>query len=387
MTRIYLDHNATGPLRPAARDAMLAALDLVGNPSSVHAHGRASRGVVEAARAQVAGLVGVQSRQVVFTSGGTEAAGLALTPHMSAGGLRPTRLFVSAGEHPCVLTGGRFAPDAIEILPLRRDGVFDLDALRARLAALPAGEIPMLALQAANNETGVLQPVAEAAALVRARGGVTICDAVQAAGRIPVSFQALGADALILSAHKFGGPKGVGALVIDASQLHIEEALVRGGGQERGLRGGTENVAGIAGFGAAAKEAAAAAAEAVRISALRDGMERVLRARFADMTFFGDEAARLPNTSAFAFPGLSAETLLISLDLAGVSLSSGSACSSGKVRPSHVLSAMGVSPDLAKGALRVSMGWTTTQADAEGLCGALEKAVSSMRTRRDRPAA
>ena len=385
--RVYLDHNANAPLRPAAREAMLAALDVAGNPSSVHADGRAARAIIEQARVQVARLVAADPRHIVFTSGGTEAAGLALTPALTLNGRRPTRLLIGAGEHPCVLAGHRFAPGQTEIIPLRPDGVIDLDVLRRRLLAL-GQDVPMLALQAANNEAGVLQPVVEAAALVHEHGGVVVCDAVQAAGRIPLSVKALSADALILSAHKMGGPKGVGALVIDPTKLHIEQAMVRGGGQERGLRGGTENVAGIAGFGAAAHEAAGQVeAEAGRISGLRDAMEARLLATLSGLVIFGQGAPRLPNTSSFAVPGLSAETLLIALDLAGVSVSSGSACSSGKVRPSHVLLAMGVEADLAKGALRVSMGWSTTAADVEVLCGALEKAVSSIRTRRDRPAA
>ena len=386
MSRIYLDHNATGPLRPEARTAILAALDVAGNASSVHADGRAARGIVERAREQVAALVGAEPRQVVFTSGGTEAACLALTPSMTVGGKPIGRLLMSAGEHPCVLSGHRFGPDAVAV-PLLANGVVDLEALTGLLAAAGAAP-PVLALQAANNETGVLQPVREAADLVHARGGVLICDAVQAAGRTPVSFQELGGDALILSAHKFGGPKGVGALVIDHRRLHIGETLVRGGGQERGMRGGTENVAAIAGFGAASEAAGRdVPQEAVRLAALRDAMETRLRAAVPGLVVFGEGAPRLPNTSAFAAPGTSAETMLIALDLAGVSLSSGSACSSGKVRTSHVLTAMDVAPDLAKGALRVSLGWTSAEKDTEGLCHAYEKAVSSMRARRDRPAA
>ncbi len=386
-TRIYLDHNATAPLRTAARDAMVRALDVTGNPSSIHADGRATRGIIEEARVKVADLVGAEARHVVFASGGTEAACLALTPHLRASGKPVGRLLVSGGEHPCVLTGHRFPADRVDVIGLTPDGVVDLGALRAALER-NTDHPPVLALQAANNETGVLQPVAEAAALMREAGGITICDAVQAAGRIPLNIHELGADALLLSAHKFGGPKGVGALVIDTGRLHIDETLVRGGGQERGLRGGTENVAGIAGFGAAAGEALASlSAEPTRLLGLRDLFENRLRELFGDCVIFGAGVPRLPNTTAFALPGVGAETLLIALDLAGVSASSGSACSSGKVRPSHVLTAMGVDPELAKGVIRISTGWNTTQNDVEGLCGALEKAVSNIRKRRDRTAA
>ncbi len=384
-SRIYLDHNATAPLRPSARDAMLAALDIVGNPSSIHADGRAARGIVEAARAQVAALVGASPRHVFFTSGGTEAACLALTPSMMVERRPVERLLIAAGEHACVLAGHRFPAGRAGMVGLTPDGVLDLASLRA---ALGGPGVPVLALQAANNETGVLQPVAEAAALVHEAGGALICDAVQALGRISCKIGDLGADALLLSGHKFGGPKGVGALVINPDRHHIGESLVRGGGQERGWRGGTENVACIAGFGAAAVEAAGQMeAESERQRALRDGFEARLRSLFPEVTLFGEGAPRLPNTTAFGLADVKAETLLIALDLAGVSVSSGSACSSGKVKASHVLTAMGVAPELAAGAIRVSLGWNSTEGDIEGLCGALEKAVSNIRKRRDRSAA
>ena len=259
ISRVYLDYNATAPLRPEARAATLEALDVLGNPSSIHAEGRRARAIVEEARRAVAALAGVEPRGVVFVSGGTEAANLALTPAIQAPERKAplTRLIMSAGEHPCVLRGHRFAPEATAIAPLQADGRLDLDAL-AELLARGEGA-PMLALQGANNETGVLQPVAEAAALVHAAGGIVVCDGVQLPGRIDLAAATSGADFVFLSAHKFGGPKGAGALIAMRPDLSIEAPLLRGGGQERGARAGTENVAAIAGFGAAARLAAAEA--------------------------------------------------------------------------------------------------------------------------------
>jgi cysteine desulfurase len=373
--RAYLDYNATAPLRPEARAAMAAAFDLVGNPSSVHAEGRAARATVEDARRAVAELAGVAARGIIFTSGGTEAANLALAPAVTA-----VRLIASAGEHPCVLSGHRFTPEAVTLLPLRADGRIDLAALAA---ALDSGGPAMLALQGANNETGVAQPVAEAAALVHARGGIVVCDAVQLAGRTPLDARALGADFLILSAHKFGGPKGVGALIPTSSELRPGSSLLRGGGQERGVRAGTENVGGIAGFGAAARAARTGAeGEAVRLAALRDRLEARIFAAAPDAVVFGAGAPRLPNTTCFAVPAIPAATLLMRLDLAGVAASSGSACSSGKVARSHVLTAMGISPELAVGAIRLSLGWASGEADIEVFSEAFAPAVASLRRRR-----
>ncbi|MGA2492146.1 MAG: aminotransferase class V-fold PLP-dependent enzyme [Roseiarcus sp.] len=383
ISRVYLDYNATAPLRPEARAAMLAALDVLGNPSSIHAEGRRARAIVEEARRAVAALAGVEPRGVVFVSGGTEAANLALTPAISAPGRKTplTRLIMSAGEHPCVLRGHRFAPEATAIAPLQPDGRLDLDAL-GELLARDEGA-PMLALQGANNETGVLQPVAEAAALVHAAGGIVVCDGVQLPGRIGLAAATSGADFVFLSAHKFGGPKGAGALIAMRPDLSIEAPLLRGGGQERGARAGTENVAAIAGFGAAARLAAAEAErEATRLAALRDRLERRLRKTAPEAVVFGAAAPRLPNTLAFAAPGAAAATLLIALDLAGVAVSSGSACSSGKVTPSHVLAAMGVEPGLAAGALRVSFGWASRDDDVDRFVAAFGEALAGLRRRR-----
>ena len=379
--RTYLDHNASSPLRAVARAAMLDCLDNPGNASSVHAEGRAARARIETARATLADLTGAPSRAVVFTSGATEAAALALPPFLRDGGEAFGWLLAGAGEHPAVLQGNRFGPDRTRILPLTAQGTLDLEVLAAALAA--ADGRCLVALQAANNETGVIQPVNAAADMVHARGGLLICDAVQATGRIPCDFAALGADALLLSAHKLGGPKGAGALVFRAASLHIEAPLLRGGGQEGGARAGTENIAAILGFAAAAREAFGAATnESARLAGLRQRMEQELTGAFPDLVVFGADVERLPNTSSFAVPGFSAETLLIALDLAGFALSSGSACSSGKVAASHVLAAMAVEPGLARGALRVSLGWTTELADVERFCETFEKTVRTMRSRR-----
>jgi cysteine desulfurase len=381
--RSYLDHNATSPLRPEAAAAMARVLGLAGNASSVHAEGRAARAAIEAAREQVAALVGADARHVIFTSGGTEAANTVLSPAFRRAGEEGASalLLVGAAEHPCVLDGHRFPAAAAERIPVRPDGVVDLAWLAARLER--AEGRTLVSVQAANNETGILQPVAEAAALVRARGGLIHTDAVQAAGRVPVDLAALGVDALTLSAHKLGGPKGAGAIVLASDRIEIADRLLRGGGQERGYRAGTENVAAIAGFGAAAEAVRLGLAqETARIAALRVEAEAELRRIAADAVVFGADGPRLPNTFAFAVPGLRAETALIAFDLAGVALSSGSACSSGKVRRSHVLQAMGVEPALGEGAIRVSLGWNTTKEDVFRFAKACESVVASLYRRR-----
>src|SRR5262245_55598985 len=360
--RIYLDWNATAPLRPAARAAMVAALDQFGNPSSVHAEGRAARHLVETAREQVASLVGAEARNVIFTSGGTEANGLALSPAIERPGHKEpfARLLVSAIEHPSVRVGGRFAPDSVEEIVVTGDGVVDLTDLARRLGGSAKGPA-LVSIMHANNETGVLQPIAAAADLIHAAGGLLHVDAVQAAGRIPCDIKALKADLLTVSSHKIGGPQGAGALVKGSEALHFADPLLKGGGQERGSRAGTENVAAIAGFGAAAREAAEGlAAEAGRVGALRHHLEAELREIAAETLVFGASVERLANTTLFAVPGQKAETALIGLDLAGIAASSGSACSSGKVMASHVLQAMGVAPGLAAGAVRLSLGRNTT---------------------------
>src|SRR6516225_1919832 len=309
--RSYLDWNATAPMREEAKAAYTAAVSRVGNPSSVHAEGRAARALLETAREQVAALVGAQPGNVVFTASGTEANMLALTPAIeTADNKGPrSRLFLSAIEHVSVRAGGRFPREGIEELPVRADGRLDLAALAAAIANTPR---PLVSLMLANNETGIVQPVAEAGAIVHAAGGLIHVDAVQAAGRIPCDITALGADLLTMSAHKIGGAKGSGALIRAREDIHFTEPLVRGGGQERGLRAGTENVPGIAAFGAAAAAARVGrAGEAAHMSRLRNELESGLRAIAPGTVIFGEGAPRLPNTTLFAREGMKAETAVI----------------------------------------------------------------------------
>jgi cysteine desulfurase len=377
-TRSYLDYNASTPLRPQARQAMIEAFDRFGNPSSVHREGRDARALIEQARGKVARLAGARADQVVFTSGGSEANALAL--HQGKGAV-----CVSAIEHPSVLANAGPETDGALRIPVTRDGLIDCDAL-AGLAADPHLKdtgTPLFSVMYANNETGAIQPVGQAAAIVHEAGGWLHSDAVQAAGRISLDFEASGADLISLSAHKIGGPKGVGALIVrDGFSL---APLFRGGGQERRLRPGTENVSGIAGFGAAAECAVSELAQGVGVGALRQSLERQAVAAVPDAVVFADAVPRLPNTVLIAVPGTQAETLVIGLDLTGVAVSSGAACSSGRVEPSHVLHAMGVAPDLAQGAIRVSLGWDSDAADIERFLSAWTGLV--MRTRGNRAAA
>jgi cysteine desulfurase len=386
--RVYLDWNASAPLRTEVRGAFAAALALTGNPSSVHDEGRAARAVVEQAREQVAALVCADARNVIFTSGGTEANALALAPVIDVGAeKRPfDRLLISAIEHPSVLAGGRFAPAAIEHLRVTTCGVVDQLALEQRLAELAAaGSRPLVSVMAANNETGVVQPIRQVAETVHRHGGLLHVDAVQAAGRMPLDITALGVDLLTLSAHKFGGAKGAGALIKRDDLLHFPDPLIKGGGQERGARAGTENVAAIAAFGAAAAAVKTnLAAEIRHMAALRDGLERALRALTPDAVIFGVEAERLPNTTLVALPRGKAETLVIGFDLDGIAVSSGSACSSGKVAPSHVLAAMGVPGELARGAIRVSTGPRTTNAEIDRFLEVWKKLAERLSIREKR---
>jgi cysteine desulfurase len=380
--RLYFDWNATAPLRPQARAAMLAALDASGNPSSVHAEGRTARRLVEEARERVAELVGAEPSNVVFTSGGTEANMLALTPAHPSGAKPRDRLLVSAIEHPSVLAGGRFPADAVERMPVTADGQLDLAALKRRLTSL--GDRVLVSLMLANNETGVVQPVSEAARLTHAAGGLLHVDAVQALGRIACDINELGADFLTVSGHKVGAPKGVGALIKRDAALRFPDPLIKGGGQERGMRAGTENVAGISGFGAAAAAALVGlAADAARMAMLRERLESGLKAATPETVIFGAGVARLPNTTLFAVPGMKAETAVIAFDLEGVAVSSGAACSSGKVQPSHVLAAMGVARALAQGAVRVSLGPTTTEPEVDRFVQAWIKVSGALLKRRE----
>jgi cysteine desulfurase len=361
---LYLDANATEPLRPAARDAALAAMDLPGNPSSIHAAGRAARRVLEAAREVIADRFGASPADVVLTAGGTEANALAIR-----GLARGRRVLAGATEHPAVLAA---APEAA-LLPVLPDGTLDLAALAA---ALHDGPPALVCLMAANNETGVLHPVEAAAALCRAHGALLHVDAVQAAGRVAVSLAGLGADSLALSGHKLGGPKGAGALLLRPGLA--PEALLAGGGQERGRRGGTEPLPAIAGMAAAAEAAQPEAA--ARLAAIRDAIEAGAVSQGAIIA--GGAAARLPNTTNLVLPGVPAETQVIALDLAGVRVSAGAACSSGKVARSHVLAAMGLAED-AGCAIRVSLPWNAPDDAAERFVAAW----SAMRARLSRNAA
>lgn len=348
----YLDHNATSPLRPAVLDAMVEALRIGGNPSSVHRTGRAARARIEDARRSVAALVGALPGEIVFVSGGTEANNLALA------GSGRSRILVSAIEHDSVM---KAVPDP-DVIPVDRQGVIDLAVLERRLHE--AGAPSLVSVMFANNETGVLQPIAEVVRLARPAGALVHCDAVQGAGKATVDFHGLGVDYLSLSAHKFGGPTGVGALVVrDGAPLLADR---RGGGQERYRRAGTENVAGISGFGAAAE----AAQPGLDVAALHDRMESELRQIAPDAVVFGAGAPRLGNTTCISMPGVKAETQVMALDLAGVSVSAGAACSSGKVGRSAVLEAMGVPAAEADTAIRISLGWNTAARDIERLIAA-----------------
>ena len=381
-SRTYLDYNATAPLRPEVREAMIAALDCTGNASSVHADGRKARGLIEAAREDVARLIGAKPSEIVFTSGATEANAWV----MSAGW---ETIFASGIEHesilaalqaPAVLSPVRTVrPGASSarhlLLPAGHDGVVQVEMLADHIFKSGAGfGQALVTLQMANNETGVLQPVAGLAAFAKEHGFRVHTDAVQAAGRIEIDVQALGIDTLSLSAHKMGGPKGIGALFIrDGLEL---KSMIRGGGQERRRRAGTENVAAIAGFGRAAALARAGLLAVPGIAALRDKLEAGVREISPGAQVIGAGAPRLANTSSIALPGRHAESLVIKLDLAGISVSAGSACSSGKVGKSHVLDAMGLGDEIAKGAIRVSLGPETSEHDVAAFLAAWKTIVS-----------
>ena len=349
---IYLDHNATSPVRPEAKAAVLRALDVGGNPSSVHAAGRAARSLIETARAQVADLVGVVPGSVTFTSGGTEANALAIESAVAAG---YDRILLGATEHGAVAENVKAVGVPVTVWPVDANGVADLDWLRAELAK---GGKPFICLMLANNETGVIQPVAEASALVREAGGWLHVDAVQAAGKVAIDFTALGADTMALAAHKLGGPFGSGALVAGTRATLVRR--LHGGGQERGRRAGAENLSGIAGFGAAAVAAKTDLDAMSRQTAWRDALQH--RVEAAGAVILGKGADRLPQTLGFAAAGFDAQMQVMGMDLAGIAISAGPACSSGKMKPSDVVAAMG-RPDLAPFSVRISGGWTTSEDD------------------------
>jgi len=386
----YLDHNATSPLRPESLSAMTHALGVGGNPSSIHAAGRAARAIIEDAREKVAALAGARPDQVIFTSGATESNMLALFG-AAEGALdgeesRITRIFISAVEHSSVrVTAERLAERfpwiRLAVLPVNARGVLDLEALRV---ALREGKgRALVAVMAANNETGVVQPISEVSRLAREAGALLLVDAVPAAGKMKLDFSLC--DYMVLSAHKLGGPMGVGALLV-ADGAPLAPQLV-GGGQQRGLRAGAENLAGIAGFAAAANTLADGEGERARLAHLTDRFEQALKQEIPEAVVFGAGAERLCSTSAFAVPGVTAETALIALDMDGVMVSSGATCSSGKVTVSHVLSAMGVDEALAACALRASFGWSSTVEDVNAAIASLVKLREKIRAVRKEEAA
>jgi cysteine desulfurase len=358
--RAYFDWNASAPLRPEAREAMAAAMDATGNPSSVHAEGRQARELVETAREQVAALVGARAAEVVFTSGATEANAWALSGWDT--------IFLSGIEHESVRAPAKISGARLVDIPAGPEGRARIDAVAPFALDHERLGRTVVTLQMANNETGILQPVAEAVSFAREHGHSVHTDATQAAGRVPIDFAGLGVDLLSLSSHKLGGPKGVGALVIrDGVTI---PPLSAGGGQERRRRAGTENVAAIVGFGAAASLALNDLEKVADLAARRDAIERDLIESAAECVVIGRSSPRIANTLCIAWPGKSAETTVIKLDLAGVAVSAGSACSSGKVGSSHVLEAMGLAADMAKSAIRVSLGPTTSDRDIQRLIAA-----------------
>lgn len=360
--RTYLDHNATSPMRPRAREAFVQALDAGGNASSVHVEGRAARASAERARAQVAALVNAPAPSVVFTSGGTEANNLAISGVVEGESVK--RLLVSSIEHPSVLEPCRAAGIPVREIAVTTDGCVDLDDLAVALSESP--DRALLSVMLANNETGAIQPIVEIAGKAREHDVLIHTDAVQAPGRIGVDFQELGVDLLSLSSHKLGGPQGAGALVV-RDGIECQPHML-GGGQESRRRAGTENVAAIIGFGAACEEVSGVTAG---LDQLRHGMERDIADRIGDAQILCTQASRLPNTTCLLVPGISAEYLVIALDLEGFAVSSGSACSSGKVARSHVLTAMGIADEMAECAIRISIGWDTTEQDLQRFVTAL----------------
>jgi cysteine desulfurase len=379
----YLDHNATSPLRPEAMAAMEHAAQIGGNASAIHHAGRAARAVVENARGKVATLLNAMVNDVVFTSGGSEANALALWGAVHGAAQSPTpitRLLVSAIEHDSVRRTSAAIVEQMHglelaIIPVKADGTVDVDALQQVLVNTKGRSL--VAVMAANNETGVVQPMSEVAERAHAADALCLVDAAQACGKMTIDFAVLGADYLTVSAHKFGGPQGTGALVVRANAPFASQMP---GGQEKGRRAGTENVMGIAGFGAAAE--CVPKGNCIRIGALRDRFETALKSRFPETVIFGEASPRLANTSNFAIPGLSAETAVIALDLDGVMVSSGAACSSGKVQTSHVLKAMDVPRDLASCGLRVSFGWNSDDSELDGALDALDRLVARIRERK-----
>tara|TARA_Y100001970_G_scaffold283401_2_gene398484 strand:- start:105643 stop:106773 length:1131 start_codon:yes stop_codon:yes gene_type:complete len=368
---VYLDYNATAPVKPEVTQVVMSVLNNHGNPSSVHSFGRDARELIEEARESVALMVGSQSSNVIFTSGGTESNNLAIKL------VKKKRLIVSAAEHPSILAAADFAGAEKIILPVDSNGMVSPVMLKDILG--PDGTDTLVSIMLANNETGVIQPIAELAQIARSVGAIIHCDAVQGPGRTAINMDALGIHMLSISAHKFGGLKGVGALVISSEQ-EVNPIIV-GGGQERGWRGGTENVPGIIGMGKAAQLALLDLDNIEQIANLRDLLEKKILRIEPDVTIFGDKVDRLPNTSSFTMPGVQSETQVMALDLAGIAVSAGSACSSGKVEPSHVLTAMGYSEAIGGCAIRVSIGWTNTEEDIDRFINTWKATYSGLASR------
>ena len=370
--RTYLDHNATTPVRPDVIAAVTDVMAHVGNASSVHADGQTALRRVETARRQVGQALCARPEDVIFTSGGTEALNLALHSAIRAGGA--TRILHSAIEHEAVADTAQATGLPVEEIPVTADGIADLSWLEARLEDWNAERDgrPVLALMLANNEIGTIQPVAAAAELMRNHDGLVAVDAIQAVGKIPVDFAGLGADYMAISAHKFGGPQGAGALVASCNAPLARQQ--RGGGQEKGRRSGTLNVAGIAGLGLAIEQAVAGLDDFARLAERRDAMAAGLKQAAPDLHVLGEGAPRLPNTLGIAVSGWKGETQVMALDLAGFSVSAGSACSSGKAHGSKIGNAIGLDPDTSRGFLRVSLGWNSTADEADAFVKAWSEA-------------
>ena len=385
-TRVYLDHNAASPLRQLVRDAMIEAMSVAGNPSSVHTEGRKARGIIERSREQIAALVGADAKDVLFTSGGTEANMTALSPGLVAKNpdeRDEAMCFISDIEHPSVKSGGRFAKSQIRTIPVTPSGVVDLEAFIDLLDQNGLSPVDgtasrpsfMVSVMLANNETGAIQPVTEIAGIVLERGGLMHCDGAQALGRMPFDMASLGVDLVTINAHKIGGPKGIGALIGPGVDHVLNDPLMTGGEQEMRRRAGTEDIVSIAGFASAAEISCEELADREMVRFLRDRLERRLGRQHADLIVFAQDTDRLDNTSLMAIPGVLAENMIIALDLDGLAISSGSACSSGKVGQSHVLKTMGISKEIAQCAFRVSFGPQNWMSDIDALVGAIARVV------------
>ena len=371
MEQLDLDYNATTPTKPEVVQIISEALQEVGNPSSVHSFGRRSRELIEQSRDSLAEMVGANSTDIIFTSGGTESNNMAL----SASGRR--RIIISAIEHPSIMVAAEKLYSEVVLLPVNNNGLVTHDILLKAIGA--DGSDALISVMLANNETGVIQPIKELAAIAHNTGAIFHCDAVQGPGRIPINMNALGVDMLSISGHKFGGPKGVGAIIL-SPKLHVKPLII-GGGQERGWRGGTENVPGIVGMGLAARLAISDLKRSRELKNLRNYLENKIREICNEVVIYSSEVERLPNTSSITMPGVQSETQVMTFDLAGIAVSAGSACSSGKVEASHVLKAMGSDESISGCAIRVSLGWDTSPEDIERFIGVWRATLAGLSSR------